>query len=124
MAPEGYTRNGNIQVGPTGQLTIQGHPVIGEGGPITVPEGSEITIAADGTISALNPGDPPNTVAPVGRLKLVKAEGNEVQRSDDGLFRLTAEAQAERGGGTGRRPVNSHYVGRAGRAVTSSRLKP
>ncbi|MEH1725270.1 hypothetical protein V7F62_21150, partial [Salmonella enterica subsp. enterica serovar Enteritidis] len=25
---------------------------IGEGGPITVPEGSEITIAADGTISA------------------------------------------------------------------------
>ncbi|EGN9884759.1 flagellar basal body rod protein FlgF [Salmonella enterica] len=94
---EGYTRNGNIQVGPTGQLTIQGHPVIGEGGPITVPEGSEITIAADGTISALNPGDPPNTVAPVGRLKLVKAEGNEVQRSDDGLFRLTAEAQAERG---------------------------
>ncbi|VEA18770.1 flagellar basal-body rod protein FlgF [Salmonella enterica subsp. enterica] len=80
-----------------GKLTIQGHPVIGEGGPITVPEGSEITIAADGTISALNPGDPPNTVAPVGRLKLVKAEGNEVQRSDDGLFRLTAEAQAERG---------------------------
>ncbi|EDT0818767.1 flagellar basal body rod protein FlgF [Salmonella enterica] len=94
---EGYTRNGNIQVGPTGQLTIQGHPVIGEGGPITVPEGSEITIAADGTISALNPGDPPNTVAPVGQLKLVKAEGNEVQRGDDGLFRLTADAQAERG---------------------------
>ncbi|EGH8524491.1 flagellar hook-basal body complex protein [Salmonella enterica] len=44
---EGYTRNGNIQVGPTGQLTIQGHPVIGEGGPITVPEGSEITIPAN-----------------------------------------------------------------------------
>lgn len=29
---EGYTRNGSIQVDPTGQLTIQGHPVIGEGG--------------------------------------------------------------------------------------------
>lgn len=70
---EGYTRNGSIQVDPTGQLTIQGHPVIGEAGPIAVPEGSEITIAADGTISALNPGDPANTIAPVGRLKLVKA---------------------------------------------------
>lgn len=70
---EGYTRNGSIQVDPTGQLTIQGHPVIGEAGPIAVPEGAEITIAADGTISALNPGDPANTVAPVGRLKLVKA---------------------------------------------------
>ena len=55
---EGYTRNGSIQVDPTGQLTIQGHPVIGEAGPIAVPEGAEITIAADGTISALNPGDP------------------------------------------------------------------
>ena len=62
---EGYTRNGSIQVDPTGQLTIQGHPVVGEAGPIAVPEGAEITIAADGTISALNPGDPANTVAPV-----------------------------------------------------------
>ncbi|MGS9154947.1 flagellar biosynthesis protein FlgF, partial [Salmonella enterica subsp. enterica serovar Infantis] len=55
---EGSTRNGNIQVGPTGKLTIQGHPVIGEGVPITFPEGSEITISADSTISALNPDDP------------------------------------------------------------------
>ncbi|EIH5365015.1 flagellar basal-body rod protein FlgF [Escherichia coli] len=84
---EGYTRNGSIQVDPTGQLTIQGHPVIGEAGPI----------AADGTISALNPGDPANTVAPVGRLKLVKATGSEVQRGDDGIFRLSAESQATRG---------------------------
>ena len=84
---EGYTRNGSIQ----------GHPVIGEAGPIAVPEGAEITIAADGTISALNPGDPANTVAPVGRLKLVKATGSEVQRGDDGIFRLSAESQATRG---------------------------
>lgn len=54
-----------------------------------MPEGSEVTIAADGTISALNHGDPANTVAPVGRLKLVKATGLEVQRGDDGMFRLT-----------------------------------
>lgn len=40
---EGYTRNGSIQVDPTGQLTIQGHPVVGEAGPIAVPEGVEIT---------------------------------------------------------------------------------
>lgn len=94
---EGYTRNGNIQVGPTGQLTIQGHPVIGEAGPISVPEGSQITIAADGTISALNPGDAANTIAPVGKLKLVKAEGKDVVRGDDGLFRVSQAAQATRG---------------------------
>lgn len=94
---EGYTRNGNIQVTATGQLTIQGRPVVGEAGVITVPEGSEVTIAADGTISALNPGDPPNTVAPVGRLKLVKADANEVVRGDDGVFRLNQAAIAARG---------------------------
>jgi flagellar basal-body rod protein FlgF len=47
---EGYTRNGNIQVTPTGQLTIQGIRSWANG-PIAVPEGSEVTIAADGTIS-------------------------------------------------------------------------
>ncbi|GHL50203.1 flagellar basal body protein [Escherichia coli] len=93
---EGYTRNGSIQVDPTGQLTIQGHPVIGEGANCCAGR-AEITIAADGTISALNPGDPANTVAPVGRLKLVKATGSEVQRGDDGIFRLSAESQATRG---------------------------
>ncbi|HEY3590439.1 MAG TPA: flagellar basal body rod protein FlgF [Buttiauxella sp.] len=94
---EGYTRNGNMQVSPAGQLTIGGQPVIGDGGPIAVPQGSQLTIAADGTISSLNPGDPPNTVAPIGRLKLVKASGQEVVRGDDGLFRLSADAQATRG---------------------------
>lgn len=94
---EAYTRNGNIQINAGGQLTIQGHPVLGDGGPIVVPEGAEITIAADGTISGLNPGYPPNTVAPVGRLKRVKAAGNEIVRGDDGLFRLSAAAQAQRG---------------------------
>ena len=94
---EAYTRNGNIQVSATGQLTIQGRPVMGDGGPIVVPEGAQVTIAADGTISSLTPGDAPNTVAPVGRLKLVKAEANEVVRGDDGLFRLNAQAQQARG---------------------------
>ena len=33
----------------------------------------------------------------MGRLKLVKATGSEVQRGDDGIFRLSAESQARRG---------------------------
>jgi flagellar basal-body rod protein FlgF len=94
---EAYTRNGNMQVSPAGQLTIGGQPVMGEGGPIAVPQGAQLTIAADGTISALNAGDQPNTVAPIGRLKLVKAAGQEVVRGDDGFFRPSALAQATRG---------------------------
>lgn len=99
-APDGaeaYTRNGNMELNPAGQLTIQGNLVMGDGGPIAVPQGSEVTIAADGSITALNPGDPPNATVQLGRLKLVKAVGSEVTRGDDGLFRLTATAQAQRG---------------------------
>lgn len=99
-APDGseaYTRNGNMQMDPAGQLTIQGNLVMGDGGPIAVPQGSEVTIAADGTITALNPGDPPNATVQLGRLKLVKATGSEVTRGDDGLFRPTAAVQAQRG---------------------------
>ncbi len=94
---EAYTRNGSLQIDPTGNLTIQGNPVIGDNGPIAVPEGAQLTIAADGTISALNPGDSPNAVSPIGRLKLVKASDREVNRGDDGMFYVTAQAQATRG---------------------------
>lgn len=94
---EAYTRNGNIQVNAAGDLTIQGHPVIGEAGAITVPEGAQITIAADGVISALNPGDPFNTIAPVGKLKLVKVQPDEITRGDDGLFQLTSRAREVHG---------------------------
>ncbi|MNC05111.1 Flagellar basal-body rod protein FlgF [compost metagenome] len=36
-------------------------------------------------------------MAPIGRLKLVKATGLEVVRGDDGFFRPSAAAQATRG---------------------------
>mgnify|MGYP000913316082 FL=1 len=94
---EAYTRNGNLQVSPTGELTIQGNLVMGDGGPIAIPQNAEITIAADGSITALNPGEPPNATVQLGRLKLVKANAQEVMRGDDGMFRLTASARQQRG---------------------------
>ncbi|MCW2481299.1 flagellar basal body rod protein FlgF [Candidatus Symbiopectobacterium sp. NZEC135] len=94
---EAYTRNGNMELNADGQLTIQGRLVMGDGGPIEIPPNAQISISADGTISSLNAGDAPNTIAQLGRLKLVKATGQEVTRSDDGLFRLTPAAQQQRG---------------------------
>ncbi|MCW2483424.1 flagellar basal body rod protein FlgF, partial [Candidatus Symbiopectobacterium sp. NZEC135] len=94
---EAYTRNGNMELNADGQLTIQGRIVMGDGGPIEIPPNAQISISADGTISSLNAGDAPNTIAQLGRLKLVKATGQEVTRSDDGLFRLTPAAQQQRG---------------------------
>lgn len=85
---EGYTRNGSLSLSPEGELrTRTGLTVLGEGGPLTIPPDSRITIGRDGTISAVNEGPQANTVTVVGRLKLVKIDPSEAVRSGDGLFR-------------------------------------
>jgi flagellar basal-body rod protein FlgF/flagellar basal-body rod protein FlgG len=51
-AGERYTRNGNLRVDSTGQLTTSaGDPVLGEEGPIQVPTG-KVSIGPDGTLSS------------------------------------------------------------------------
>jgi flagellar basal-body rod protein FlgF len=83
---EGYTRAGALQVDAEGQLvTPSGLPILGDGGPITVPANAAIDVGADGTISAQVGHARPQ---PVGRLKLVTPEpGAPLQRGEDGLFR-------------------------------------
>jgi len=81
---EAYTRAGALQVSAEGQLiTPSGLPVLGDGGPITVPAGATLEVASDGTISATNASGRPT---PVGRLKLVTPEA-PMDRGTDGLFR-------------------------------------
>jgi len=90
---EGYTRAGDLQQDATGLLRSNGHAVLGEdGNPLVLPLQADVTIAADGTISALGAGDRPNTLAQVGTLKLVNPPVEQLGRGGDGLFRLkTAE---------------------------------
>ena len=68
---EAYTRDGRLRMDATGLLMSDGKPVMGEGGPIFLPLNASVSVASDGTISALGLGDQPNTLAEVGRLKLV-----------------------------------------------------
>lgn len=93
MQPDGseaYTRAGNLHLDQNGQLvTATDQPVIGSGGPISVPPGAQVTIGRDGTISALMPGDPPTAVATVDQLKLVNPDPATLTRGDDGLFRTS-----------------------------------
>lgn len=94
---EAYTRAGALQIDPQGQLvTPSGLPVLGDGGPITVPADATVEVAADGTITAqVGNGRP----LAAGRLKLVTPEA-PLQRGTDGLFRaadgadLPADANA------------------------------
>lgn len=83
---EGYTRNGAIEVDQDGALSVNGRPLMGDGGPLEVPPQSQVTIGSDGTVSALGMGDDPTALVPVGRLKLVNAEMNSMVHGDDGLF--------------------------------------
>jgi flagellar basal-body rod protein FlgF len=83
---EAYTRAGALDVDAQGQLvTKTGLPVLGEGGPITIPAGSEASIAGDGTVSAKAAN---GRITNVGRLKLVTPESPaQMTRGTDGLFR-------------------------------------
>jgi flagellar basal-body rod protein FlgF len=93
---EAYTRAGALQVNAEGQLvTPTGLPVLGDGGPITLPANAAVDIGPDGTISATVGNQRPQQV---GRLKLVTPEA-PLARGADGLFRaadgdLPADANA------------------------------
>ena len=87
---EAYSRAGHLMTDNQGTLvTAEGLQVLGDGGPITIPVGSEPSIAPDGTVSArgLN-GKSQN----VGRIKLVTPE-TKLQRGEDGLFSPADGAQ-------------------------------
>jgi len=86
---EAYTRDGSFQLSPEGVLlTRSGRPVIGDGGPISIPPDNEIVIGKDGSISAIPATGDRNAVNVVGRLKLVNPDEATLERGDDGLFRI------------------------------------
>jgi flagellar basal-body rod protein FlgF len=98
---EAYTRAGAMEVNPEGVLvTPGGLPVLGDGGPITLPPNAAVEIAADGTVTAMVDNGRPQAV---GRLKLATPEA-PMNRGTDGLFRpaegdLTADPNARVQGG-------------------------
>lgn len=85
---EAYTRGGSFRISPEGELqTRAGLPVLGEGGPISIPTDTQVSIAADGTISAVTLGQSAANVIVAGRLKLVNPERGDLVRGADSLFR-------------------------------------
>jgi flagellar basal-body rod protein FlgF len=92
---EAYTRAGNLRVNINGQLlTGAGHPVMGEAGPIVVPEFEKLEIGLDGTVSVRPIGQQPATLAEVGRIKLVSPPQGELVKGADGLLRTTTAVPA------------------------------
>ncbi|OCG61159.1 flagellar basal body rod protein FlgF [Gilliamella sp. Nev3-1] len=94
---EAYTRNGAIEIDENGTLNIQGYPLLGDSGVLTVPQKSQVSISSDGTLSALGAGDKPTTIAQVGKIKKVHIEPYQIVRGDNGFFQLTEQARNENG---------------------------
>ncbi|MEE9422767.1 MAG: flagellar basal-body rod protein FlgF [Gammaproteobacteria bacterium] len=93
---EAYTRAGDLQVNINGQLlTGAGHPVMGDGGPLVIPEFEKLEIGTDGTVSIRPIGQQPTVIAEVGRIKLVSPDMSELVKGEDGLLRTRAGTDAE-----------------------------
>lgn len=88
---EAYSRAGSFETSENGVLqTKTGIPVLGDGGPITIPPDTRVTIERDGTISVVPQTGLQNAVEVVGRIKLVNPPEADLVRGQDGLFRLAS----------------------------------
>ena len=85
---EAYTRRGDLRVTDSGLLTTgDGLAVLGEGGPIILPQMDSVSIAQDGSIWGVPQGGDPANPQQVDKLKLVSATGSSIAKGTDGLFR-------------------------------------
>lgn len=89
---EALTKVGTLNITPEGMLvTSHGRQVVGEGGPIILPTPVEkVTFSKDGTIQVRLQGAPANFLEEVDRLKVVEANGHQIEKGNDGLFRPKA----------------------------------
>ncbi|HEX7764010.1 MAG TPA: flagellar basal body rod protein FlgF [Cellvibrio sp.] len=90
---EVYTRNGNMQVDAELRLTINGRPVMGEGGPIVLPEYDSVHIGSDGVVSVLPKGE--TLMAEVDRIKRVDVAAADLMKDASGMLVTKSGAPAE-----------------------------
>jgi flagellar basal-body rod protein FlgF len=93
---EAYTRGGTLNVNALGLLETQrGELVLGDNGPVAVPPHVQVTMGRDGTVSIVPQGQGAETLAQVGRIKLVNPPPEAVEKRPDGLVRMRDGTVAE-----------------------------
>lgn len=86
---EVYSRRGDLRVSASGVLENgERLPVMGDAGPITVPLGSTITIAEDGTVLATDPNAQGEAAQVLDRIKLVSREGSALIKGIDSFLKV------------------------------------
>jgi flagellar basal-body rod protein FlgF len=92
---EAYTRAGDLQMTPDGNLiTGSGMQVMSESGPLVVPPSTTVTIGSDGTVSVVPLGLSPSAQSQVDRIKLVNPKSSDLRKGADGLLRTRSGAKA------------------------------
>lgn len=87
---EVLSRRGDLKVDTFGSLTNGiGEPIIGDGGPISIPPFQTLDIAGDGTITIRPVGALANETAIVDRIKLVNPNPKSLYKDSQGLFKST-----------------------------------
>jgi flagellar basal-body rod protein FlgF len=85
---EAYTRGGDLHLTPDGMLvSATGLPVLGDGGPITIPPSDSVAIGSDGTVTIVPQGVGAKGASAIARLKLVNPPEAQLVKGQDGLVR-------------------------------------
>lgn len=93
---EALTRGGSLRVNAVGLLeTERGELVLGDNGPLAVPPYTQIALGPDGTLSIVPQGQGAQTLAQVGRLRLVNPPPADLEKRVDGHVRVKGNAPAE-----------------------------
>lgn len=86
---EAYTRRGDLQLTDSGLLTTgDGYPVLGDGGPVTLPPADQIKIDKTGAVWIVPQGGDAAHPVQAAQLKLASAAGSSIAKGADGLFHV------------------------------------
>ncbi len=85
---EAYTRRGDLMVQADGAVVNgDGNQIVGQGGPLVLPDFERISFGEDGTITIRPLGAGAEEIAIIDQLKLVNPDLQNMEKGTDGLFR-------------------------------------
>lgn len=89
---EGYTRDGSLQIRDGVLVNKSGDMVMGNSGPINIPQAERIKINEDGSIAAKFAGT--SELVTIDKIKLVNPDINQLSKGQDALFYLNGNGKA------------------------------
>lgn len=93
---EAYTRVGSLYLNSAGALlTGNNLPVMGNNGPMAIPEFEKLEIGQDGIISVVIKGESPDSLSQVDQIKLVNPDESSLKKGKDGLLYAEEDVQAD-----------------------------